>query len=174
MPYLIILTSLSTSFTVRKKPASFILLNWKAFVVYKFTFPSTFMIKDKTVPKFLLQPSFDIFMQDSFNIDISLNSKFRRKSTQLGNCWKLSIFNQSVSHKLYQCIEAFVVWIYFFVIDITVFSCYASLARPVVVKLFGSDSCNCETCQLCLHVLVQVFFRKWNQRWWSRISRAFN
>ena len=138
-------------------------------MVYKRTFPSTFMIKHKTVPKFLLQLSFDIFMQDSFNgsfnyFGISLNSKFHRKSTQLGNCWKLAIFNQSVSLMLYRCIEAFVVWIYFFLMDITVFSCYASLARPVVVKLFGFDFFNCETCQLCLHVLVQASFRKRSQR----------
>ena len=131
------------------------------------------MIKHKTVSKFLLQPSFDIFMQDSFNI-ISLNLKFHIKSTQLGNCWKFPIFNQSMSHMLKQFIETLLAWIYFFLIDITLFSCYVSLAIPFLVKLFGLDFFSCKVCQLYLDVLVQAPFRKWNQGWWSRISQALN
>ena len=132
------------------------------------------MIKHKTVPKFLVESSFNIFMQDSFNNDISLNLKFHIKNTQLGNRWKFLIFSWSVSHRLYQFMEVLLAWNYFFLIDITVFSCYVSLARPVIVKLFGLDLVNCEDCQLCLDVLVDESFKKWNEGCWSRISRAFN
>ena len=77
-------------FYSEKNSACFILFNWNAFVVCKLTFPSTFMIKHKTFPELLLQPSDWIiasaFMKNSFNIDVSLNLKFHIKSTQLGNC----------------------------------------------------------------------------------------
>ena len=171
---LIILASLTIFSSTVKKIASFILLNWNAFVVYKLIFPSTFMIKHKAILEFLLQLSFEVFMQDPFKIDISLPLKFHIESTQLGNCWKLLIFNQRVSYMLDHFIKAFLAWIYFFLINITVFSCYVSLARPVIVKLFGLDFLNYEAYQLCLNALVQASFRKWNQGWWSRIIQPFN
>lgn len=138
MSYLIISASLSTfSSTMRKSQFLSSSSNWTLvvikIVVYKFTFPSAFLEKHKTFPEFLLQPLFDVFMQEFFNINVSLNYRFCIKSTLLGNCWKLSIFNQSVVHMLYQFIEESFVWIYFFLIDITLFSCYIPLARVVMV-----------------------------------------
>ena len=57
--------------------------------MYKLSFSSDIMIKRKTLPEFLFQSSFDVFIQDSFNIDVSLNMKYSIKVTQPKNCWKL-------------------------------------------------------------------------------------
>ena len=51
-------------------------------MVYKLTFPSDFPIKNKTFTDFVIQSLFDVFMQDFFNIDVSLNMKFHTNSTQ--------------------------------------------------------------------------------------------
>ena len=126
-------------------------------MVYKLNFPPAFMIKHNTVPKFLLQPSFGVLMNDSFNINISLN--FCIKKTHLKNCLKLSIFNKSFQFSIRTCctclfMEAFIAWNYFFLINIIMFSCYDSLARPVRVQSFGLHFLDCEACQLCLDILV--------------------
>ena len=100
-------------------------------MVYKLNFPPAFMIKHNTVPKFLLQPSFGVLMNDSFNINISLN--FCINITHLKKCLKLSIFNKSFQFSIRTCctclfMEAFIAWNYFFLINIIMFSCYDSLA----------------------------------------------
>ena len=64
---------------------------------------------------------------------------------------------------LYHFIKAFVARIYFFFINITMFSCYPSLVRPVIVKRFGLDFLGCKACQLYLDKIVQVSFTKLNQ-----------
>ena len=57
------------------------------------------MIKHKTVSKFLLQPSFDIFMQDSFNIDYFYQLEISHKDHSAWKLLKISDFQSKyVTH----------------------------------------------------------------------------
>ena len=143
------------------------------------------MIKHKTISVFMLQLSFDVFLQDFFNVNISLSfPQIRINSTQLGH-----IFKESVLHMLYQFIEAFLAWIYYFFINVNMFSCHISLLRPVMINSLGSifsalRSVSCAWMQSFNHPSqkLQNFFRNSFQNWPQKpffcflfkISASFN